>query len=120
MVGCDFSLMSKFFPGRNRRQGAAKFRVEERKDPDLLRRAMANAKPLDVGEYAKVVGIDVEEIKAEYELNKGKLSQFMPEHSSGLDSALMAPAASDVAFVGDDDDFTDVASGDDEVTGVDF
>ena len=52
--GTDFEILSKLFPGRNRKQIKNKFLIEERRNPALIARALRSRTKMDVQEYARI------------------------------------------------------------------
>lgn len=47
MCGTDFEIISTLFPGRTRQQIKGRYRIEERRDPAAVSRALSNPKPFD-------------------------------------------------------------------------
>ncbi|KAK4991709.1 hypothetical protein LTR66_006485 [Elasticomyces elasticus] len=87
MFGTDFAMISRMFPGRNRRQIKCKYLREERLDPERLHAAIHDAEsvPINLDHYVEKTGKDMsfykdpieitEELAAQEEANRPALEE---------------------------------------------
>lgn len=52
--GTDFDMISRMFPTRTRKQIKNKYTLEERKHPELIRKALILKKPVDMQKYSRL------------------------------------------------------------------
>ncbi|KAJ5935913.1 hypothetical protein N7454_005211 [Penicillium verhagenii] len=88
MFGTDFMVISKMFPGRNRRQIKLKFNNEERKNPDRIKETLLGPREsIDIQTYSEMTNatyddpkviqkeLDEEKVKIEAQHEKEKALQ---------------------------------------------
>lgn len=49
-VGTDFAMMTRYFPHRTRHQIKLKFKLEEKRNPTLVDKALTNSNHYDISE----------------------------------------------------------------------
>ena len=74
MCGTDFSMISKFFPKKDRNTISNKFKREfEKKNSSKLQESIKNPKPFDLNLISKIIGVDINSMMDDYHKNKEKL-----------------------------------------------
>lgn len=113
MCGADFSMISKFFPDRSRRMIVNKFRCEEKKkNNDLFLDALNNPKPLDLGMFAEIVGVEETALVDDFAKNRERVLKGLPLTPGTL------PIHESESDVSGDDQFEDVDDENDEEKSV--
>lgn len=95
MFGTDFSLISKMFPGRNRRQIKLKFNNEERKDPERIKRTLLGpSEAIDIQTYSELTNTvyeDVEVIQRELDEDKKRIEEQHEREKRAQDELMRNP-----------------------------
>lgn len=96
MFGTDFSLISKMFPGRNRRQIKLKFNNEERKDPERIKRTLLGpSEAIDIQTYSELTNTvyeDVEVIQRELDEDKKRIEEQHEREKRAQDELMLNPS----------------------------
>lgn len=95
MFGTDFSLISKMFPGRNRRQIKLKFNNEERKDPERIKRTLLGpSEAIDIQTYSELTNTvyeHVEVIQRELDEDKKRIEEQHQREKRAQDELMRNP-----------------------------
>ncbi|EEA18921.1 hypothetical protein TMatcc_010533 [Talaromyces marneffei ATCC 18224] len=96
MFGTDFSLISKMFPGRSRRQIKLKFNNEERKDPERIKRTLLGpSEAIDIQTYSELTNTvyeDVEVIQRELDEDKKRIEEQHEREKRAQDEMMRNPS----------------------------
>lgn len=91
MWGTDFSLISKLFPGRSRRQVKSKYKLEEKKNPTKLHLATIRKLPVDVEKYTSLLQLqkitlqETKDVEAKIETVKNEFEQRVKEEADSIE-----------------------------------
>ncbi|EED12479.1 transcription factor TFIIIB component, putative [Talaromyces stipitatus ATCC 10500] len=96
MFGTDFSLISKMFPGRSRRQIKLKFNNEERKDPERIKQTLLGpSEAVDIQTYSELTNTvyeDVEVIQRELDEDKKRIEEQHDREKRQQDELMRNPS----------------------------
>ncbi|KAG9253285.1 uncharacterized protein F5Z01DRAFT_161118 [Emericellopsis atlantica] len=87
MFGTDFEMISKMFPGKQRRHVKLKFNREERHNPSLIDSALIGEKSvkMDIDEYKTITSTEFESIESIEAEHKKAEEEFEAERQRVLD-----------------------------------
>lgn len=91
MWGTDFSLISKLFPGRSRRQVKSKYKLEEKKNPTKLHLATIRKLPVDVERYTNLLQLqkitlqETKDVEAKIETVRNEFEQRVKEEADSVE-----------------------------------
>ena len=105
MCGTDFSMISKFFPGRTRKMIVNKFHCEEKKGKREFLDALNNPMSLDVATFSQINGVNEKDLVDDFLKNKDRLLSGLP---------LKRPIPEHEDAISGSDDFEDVESDNDD------